>query len=376
MKKNVAEQRFSTCTSQIKQASNRLEITMNKDKLVVTEIKGSALEAGRAYGEGFGQMMMGFCRQELKPDKRKIGYARKCWKHTVKHAPESARFIEGMAQGSGLSLDHVGLLTLHEEVYHEPHCTAFAATGSATRAGKTVVAMNWDWATNLYPWAGLLKLTVKGAPRVATYHYPGLWACAGVNEYGMTLMWTGGGYLPKVPPMVGVPTYVLIAEVLRRNSVQAAVDYLAGVPIAGCFIFHLGDAAGNIAIVEGAAGKQAVDRTGDVLFRANHYTCRDIVACSKQTTPLPRKNATTVFRYERMKALMEEHGGKISVSVAKKVLTDRHGAWPWIHQFPGGKDSVTLGGMTIDSLFAVAQERALYTCRGGRTAGPWQVVEA
>ena len=347
------------------------------ERLAVTQIKGTPRNCGRAYGEAFATAMLGFCKQELRPDKRKLAYARTCWKHTLKHAPTSAQFVQGMAEGSHLSLDHAALLTLHEEIYHEPHCTAFAATRGATRGGKTIVAMNWDWAPNLYPWAGLLKLSMQGSPRAALYHYPGIWASAGVNEHGLSLMWTGGGYLPKVAPLVGVPTYILIAEILRLKSVDEAIVFLASVPIAGCFLFHLGDAQGNIAVVEAAAGKQFVDRTGDLLFRANHYTCRDIVACSAQSDPLPKEGGvTTFFRYRRMKQLMAQHAGKITPTVAKAVLTDRHGKWPWIHVYPGGPDKEKLNGLTIDSLFAVSQDRALTTCRGGHTPGPWQTVTA
>lgn len=339
-----------------------------------TVIKGTPLKCGRAYGEAFATMMIGFCKQELRPNSARLAYARSCWKHTVKHAPVSAEFIRGMAEGSGLSLDHAGLITLHEEVYHEPHCTAFTASKTATRGGKTIVAMNWDWAPNLYPWPGLLDLSMTSSPRAALYHYPGLWASAGINEHGLALMWTGGGYLPKVAPLVGVPTYVLIAEILRRRTVNEAIAFLSAVPIAGCFLFHLGDAAGNVAVIEGAAGKQVVDRSGDLLFRANHYTCREIVACSSQADPLPTTGATTVFRFRRMSELMKKHEGKLTPSITRKVLTDRRGRWPWIHVFPGGPDQEKLSGMTIDSLFAVSQDRTLTTCRGGETPGPWQTI--
>jgi predicted choloylglycine hydrolase len=321
--------------------------------------------------------MMGFCKQELRPDKQRLAYARACWKHTLKHAPRSAQFVQGMAEGSRLSLDHAALLTLHEEVYHQPHCTAFVATRKATASGKTIVAQNWDWLPNLYPWAGLLKLSIQGAPAAALYHYPGLWACAGINAHGLSLMWTGGGYLPKVAPLVGVPTYILIAEILQRKTVAEAIDFLFSVPIAGCFLFHLGDADGNIAVVEAAAGKLHIDVTSDLLFRANHYTCRDIVACSMQSDPLPKKEGvTTVFRYRRMKQLMAEHTGKITPAVTRAVLTDRHGKWPWIHAYPGGPEKEKLGGLTIDSLFAVCQDRTLTTCRGGFKPGPWQTLSA
>lgn len=348
---------------------------MNADTLPLTSFKGKPADCGEAYGEKFGNLILGFCKQELRPDRRRVNYAARCWELVLKHAPASATFMRGVARGSGLSIEHITLTSLHEEIYHEPHCTAFIATGDATRRRETIVAQNWDWLPQLYPWAGLLKLDMTDSPRTATYHYPGLWACAGINEHGLALMWTGGGYLPKVKPLVGLPTYVLIAEVLRRRSVDDAVRYIASVPLAGCFLFFLGDADGDTAVVEAAAGKHVVDRAGDVMLRANHYTCPDIVRCSRQRKLIkdPRKPFTTLFRAERMAAMTRELHGRIDRAAAQQILSDRTGPWPWLHQFPKPSDP-GLGGMTIDSLFAVCGKRELWAARGGREPGRWQRV--
>ena len=40
-----------------------------------------------------------------------------------------------------------------------------------------------------------------------------------------------------------------------------------------------------------------------------------------------------------------------------------------------GQDASTLRALTIDSLLADCKNRALHTCRGGRTPGPWQMIE-
>ncbi len=149
----------------------------NRDKLELHTIRGTAIQCGRQYGQRWSTGMLGFYYQELRPDKQKLAYARRCWEHVEKACPHSAQFMRGMARGSGLTVDQVALLALHEENHHiRPHCTAFAATGAATRGGKTLVAMNWDWSAQLYPWAGLLRLDARGSPRALTYHYPGLWA--------------------------------------------------------------------------------------------------------------------------------------------------------------------------------------------------------
>ena len=209
--------------------------------------------------------------------------------------------------------------------------------GRGHAGGKALVAMNWDWSAPLHPWASLLRLDMKGSPRVLTYHYPGLWAGAGINEHGLAFMWMGAGYMPQLNPRVGLPTYVVIAEILRRRSVPAVLRWLDSVQHAGCFIFFIGDEKGRIAVIEGMPACLAVDRSAQALTRANHYECGNIVKAAKQS-----------------------------------ILTDRDGPGPWLHQYPYGTSRFTSGGMTVDSLLAVSEDRALFTCRGGREPGPWQ----
>ncbi len=345
---------------------------MNSNRLTLTRITGTPRTCGEAYGETFEPLIMGFVRQELRPDRKRLAFARRCEGHIENSAPTSAAFLRGMAAGSHLSLDHLTLLTLHEEIVHVPHCTAFVATGNATRGRKTIVAQNWDWAPNLYPWAGLLRLEIKGRPRAALYHYPGLWACAGVNDAGLALMWTGAGYFPKVPPAVGVPTYVIIAEILLRRSVAEALAFLKAVKVAGSFIFFLADAGGDVAVVEAVPGKLHIERSREAMTRANHYTCPELIQCSKQVL---KRGHASLMKHARMSELVGSNIGKLDANSAKKILTDRGSKWPGLNQFPCGKDSVALSGMTVDSLIAVCEERVLWTCRGGREPGPWQSVE-
>jgi hypothetical protein len=345
---------------------------MSSDLLPIADFKGSPEACGAAYGETFATLLMGFCRQEVTPSQKRLAYARRCWPHVEESAPTAAKFLRGMAAGSKLSLEHVTLLTLHEEICHKPHCTALAAAGEASD-GKTLIGQNWDWAPQLYPWAGLLRLAQRGQPRLATYHYPGLWACAGVNEAGLGLVWTGGGYFPLVGPVAGVPTYVLIAEILRQRTADEALAYLRTVKHAGSFIFFLGDATGATIVVEAVPGKLAVDRSATPLCRANHYVDPQILKKGRQVAPR-RAKSTTLQREQRMAALVEKHRGRLTPAAAQTILTDRGTDWPWLHQFPGGRQERTLDGMTIDSLLVICEDRQLWTCRGGRTPGPWQCV--
>lgn len=85
--------------------------------------------------------------------------------------------------------------------------------------------------------------------------FPGLPTCAGMNSEGLTLLWTGSGYLPPRMPKVGIPTYGLVFELLLKKDVPAAVKYLKGIKNAGAFIFFLADKKGNFVVVEAVPGR-------------------------------------------------------------------------------------------------------------------------
>jgi isopenicillin-N N-acyltransferase-like protein len=348
--------------------------TNDIERLTMTSLEGTVGECGEAYGEAFETRILGFCQQEVKPDKKRLSYAERCWVHIERDAPISAEFIKGMAAGSHLSLEHVTLLTLHEEIAHGG-CTAFAASAEATLEGKAIIGQNWDFPPSIYPWVGLLRLELEGALNTLTYHMPGLWACAGINEAGLSLVWTSTGIFPPVLPEVGVPTYVVVAEILRHKSVRDAIRYIKGIKLAGAFNFFLGDASGSIAVVEAMPGYVSVDQSGPTMTRANHYANADMVRLARQdVSGGVEETYATVYRSERMAELIQQYQGEISPAVAKEILLDREGDWPWLHQYPAGVGKVELKAMTLDSLFAVCKDRVFFTCRGGREPGPWQEV--
>lgn len=339
------------------------------DKLSVTKIRGSAERCGEIYGESFEHLIRGFFAQELVVNSHWQKRAKQCWNLTKKWAPRSAAFLKGMARSSELTVSELSLLSLHEEIYHsnftdrrQQHCTAIAATGSETRNGNTIMGENWDWSPNLYPWAGVLKLSITGTPSVAAYHYPGLWNCCGVNSAGLSFMWTGGGYFPVVKPKVGVPTYIIISEIMSMKSVDEVLNYLQKVPNAGSFIFLLGDARKQIAAVEAIPGKLSIERSPDLQYRANLYCCPEIMKSSKQVKDPEPKKCHSVIRMKKLKGLVAKQQGPISVQSIKNILSAKsifvdHG----------------LKGMTIDRIVADSKQRVLWTRRGGKaTSSSWQ----
>src|SRR5262249_47747124 len=106
----------------------------------LTVIEGKPRERGRQYGKAFADSIRAFLDREIygafigKPSPREamLRYAGACAKAVRAFSPTVHDEMEGVAEGSGLSLDEVVLVSLHEELWHKgvlpkvEHCTAVA----------------------------------------------------------------------------------------------------------------------------------------------------------------------------------------------------------------------------------------------------------
>src|SRR5262249_13550254 len=82
---------------------------------------------------------------------------------------------------------------------------------------------------------------------------------AGLNSAGIALCWTSGQSLNIHGPRVGIPSYVLIAQMLYQPTLQEAVAEARRAKQAGWFVFVLADGEGQLANVEGSPKELAVE---------------------------------------------------------------------------------------------------------------------
>ncbi|MBI2194530.1 MAG: hypothetical protein HYU36_21335 [Planctomycetes bacterium] len=327
----------------------------------VLEFSGTPRACGRAYGECQAEAVRAFMAQEVPPDGKRLRYAGLCWEKLQRWERPVAEWTRGMAQGSGLAVEEITLLLLHEEIVHTKPCTGFGAAGAATRDGGAIIGQNWDWGPSLYPWSMLVRARTDSAPATLTYAYPGLWASAGMNEHGLSLVWTGSGYSPKVRPVVGIPTYALIAGILACRSCRDAIALMEQSPISGCFIFFLADAHGEVWVVEGLPRRILAVPCRDVLSRANHYECPESCAESRQSLPPARVWHNTRSRALRAAELLQKFHGRIDGHAAQCILRDhepRLGLSICQHPVPGRP------AFTIDSFYAFPARKELWIARG------------
>ncbi len=318
----------------------------------------------KAYGEEFFESINIGLDTDTRPDKGQLAYMAQCLKVLWRHGKKLDDMIGGIAAGSGrTSLDIARLF--FEGMGTVRNCTAVAATGRGTLDGNPIIGMNWDGPVSLYPWARLLRFSVNGWPRMLLYSSrPGQVPCAGINEHGMSLVWTSAD--PSIrqrfkEARVGVPTYCQIAGVLACKDCREAIALLKEAPNAGGFIFLLADAKGKAWVVEAVPSRIHCVECPDATGRANHLESPELIRLSGQQVPVSTPMNNTAARGQRIHELVSKYYGRIDRPAVEAMLGDsagRPGHTICRNRVKGDPC------MTIDSFYLLPAKRQLWIARG------------
>jgi isopenicillin-N N-acyltransferase-like protein len=334
----------------------------------LTTIRGTPRERGRQYGRAFRTEICDFLDREIyapfaqisgNTKAKMLDYARRCSEAVSDYSPILSDEVAGAAEGAGLKVEELVLITLHEELYHRgvlpsvDHCTVAAAGPPETADGHAYVGQTWDWMQSVYGLSTMLLWDRPEGPSLLSYAYPGLWAGAGVNEAGIALCWTTATDEQGIPgPRVGIPSYLLIAQILYQESLDAAVEEARRARHAGWFTFVLADGEGRLANIEGSPRELAVEFDRGHMARHN-YGSRQMTGVPEGAPP--RLNA----QCQHMKDLLAGARGRLDCSTLQSFLGD--------HQFPICKSDGTIDGLLFDTTSRVA-----YVTRGPSCSGRWK----
>lgn len=154
-----------------------------------------------------------------------------------------------------------------------------------------------------------------------TYHLPGLPIGNAMNSKGVAVAWTGAGYFPLVKPKPGVPTYLLLIELMLKSSVNDCLRYLSNCRIAGASILGLVDSGGNSALVEALPGRHIVDQSHDLIFRANHYVCQESIRRAKQDDWSRTHSGLRMCSFEKAKTTFLPKSSHCHAKHIRELLT-------------------------------------------------------
>jgi hypothetical protein len=295
----------------------------------LTVVAGTPRERGRQYGKQFATAIGKFLEQEIViPFGSRVTrdgmlrYAGQCAQEIRGYSLEVFDELEGMAEGAGMDLEEVIAVTLHEEFYHQGilptagHCTAIAAGPPDTADKHAYVGQTWDWFVSLYGVSQMLLWKRADGPSVLAYAYPGLWVGAGLNSEGIALCWTSTESRGIAGPRVGIPSYVLIAQMLYQKSLNDALEEARRAKHAGWFTFVLADSEGRLANVEGSPKELAIEEHKGRLAR--------VYFGSRKMTGTPEGQPVKYHpRCQKMYDLLGESKGTLNAVRLRELLSDQ-----------------------------------------------------
>jgi isopenicillin-N N-acyltransferase-like protein len=342
------------------------------DHTLIT-IEGKPRQRGKQYGAKFKDAIRSFLDREIyrvcarhATRDQLLAYARDCTRAVKKYSLAITEELEGMAEGAGMKLEEIVLVTLHEETAGHKggklppvqHCTALGAAPPDTRDGHTYVGQNWDWMVSVYGLSQMLLWKRPEGPSLLAYSYPGLWVGAGLNSAGVALCWTWGEGRGIKGPRVGIPSYVLIAQMLYQDTLAGALKEAERARHAGWFAFVLGDRKGQLTTVEGTPERLVIQKPRGHTARAS-YACREILGGAKG------KPLEIHPQCRRMFDLLGESRGKLDRARLQGFFGDHKST---ICKHPDSKG----GGFTVDSMLFDCTRGEAHVSRGPGCSGRWK----
>jgi isopenicillin-N N-acyltransferase-like protein len=289
-------------------------------------------------------------------------YADACGASVKTYSQELYDELEGIAEGAGIEVDEVVLITLHEELYHRgalpkvPHCTALAVGPPVTKNSETLVGQTWDWMQSVFGLSQVVHWQRDNGPSVLAYGFPGMFCGAGMNAAGLALCWTSAGLADQsVGVRVGIPSYVLLTHLLYQQSLEDVITEARRATNAGWFTFVMGDGSGRLLNVEGSPKGVVVEPTRKILARVG-YGSREMTGLS------PEQPVALHPRCEKSCRYMDTHHGQVDARRMQVLLED-----------PGYEISV--GKSTIDMMVFDTTKRVAWVSRGPSYRVAWKKFE-
>ncbi|UCE80620.1 MAG: hypothetical protein JSV94_05555 [Methanobacteriota archaeon] len=341
-------------------------IVMGKS-LFTMELNGEPYDRGYKYGESCKNLIARMIEEQFFQEfsgkltrDQLVRHARKYEPFIQDYSPEIADELKGMAEGSGQSYDEIVMVNALEErkAFERPHCTAFAATGNATVDGETYEGQSWDGIEGEW-WDGelslLFKVRRKNGPDLLNYTNPGILVCAGLNSNGIGINWNT---VPQKEPTVGVPTYIIVAEILRQKTLGDALDAVTRADRAGYFNFIITDDT-ELYDVEATPSDTDISYGGEFVGHANHFVSNKFSSAENEGM-----TSSSIVRHNRINRLLKDNYGKIDLEVCMSFFRDHVNYPSSICCHPGDDPDPKQRGLTLDSWISIPSKRELWIAHG------------
>ena len=312
-------------------------------RLTRVELTGSPRERGVTHGERFAdeieenvQTYLGAFEHYGASESVVYEQAEEFWPLIQRENEEYAEEMRGVAEGSGCPIEDITILNARYEVMYSAYaetareldgdhprpdgCTAFGAQPEITNNGHTIIGQNWDWKPPINVFMQDIRRDDK--PNIVAMTEAGIvGGKIGVNEHGIGMLLNGLVEEHDGENPFRKPYHVRFREVLDAPRLDAAIEPLITKDRANSGNVLLGHAEGELIDLELApeTANYLYPQDG-LLTHANHFEDR-----SNVTSEFEKITPDTLCRAPRLKRLLEQHKGEITIDTSKGALRDHFG---------------------------------------------------
>jgi hypothetical protein len=283
-------------------------------------------------------------------------------------SPAFVAEVRGLADGAGITIEEALLCQVRGTAARVPveGCTAFAVTGSATADGGTLGAQNIDHEPEYADIMVLLWVKPDdGRPEALMPTVAGQLGYQGMNEWGLAHFSNG---LFDYEWQMGLPHYPLKRLLLEQRAVADGIALMANnrTCTAGNVLLcdgqgHLGDVEYRPEGISVCAGQWP-----DAVLHTNHYLSEAFSVHETHSVVDSRA------RLGRLRELLREDWGQITVDTVQQILADHQGD-PCAICRHGGTPGERFGGYhSVAGLIAEPDKRLLHVRRGHGCLGFWR----
>ncbi len=221
--------------------------------------------------------------------------------------------VDGVAEGSGRSLEEIALLNVRYELLvgmmkgnAQAHpappdaCTSFAVLPERSKNGDTVIGQNWDWVRGIN--TAVSRVTRDDGPDFIHIGEVGtVGGMQGVNEHGIgvvinALMTTEDGKYAYEKPF-----RMRVRDILNARNMQEAILGVCGSNRTVAMNFIIAHEDGIAIDIETGADREAFIYPEDgLLTHSNHFCALDVESEVVRLWP------NTMYRHVRLERLLRQ----------------------------------------------------------------------
>lgn len=352
----------------------------------VVDLSGSPRAMGRAFGQSFRGGIHELRRvrlsnaltQALEYGGRSVGedwlygVARLCLPYVEAQHPEGFEELEGIAQGSGLSVEEVwamnaltdlrdvaafGQLALLPELpADEEGCSSVVVPGPASADGTPLVGQTWDLGTDNLPFVCVVRRRPEHGPATIALTTLGCLSLIGLNELGVAVG-TTNLRTRDARPGVG---YLDIIHKALAGDFESACDAVRDARRAGAHYYYIASSEGEAVSFECSADTYAEVSIGVRPYvHTNHILEPSLKSLEVMNTP----TSSSHYRQSRLTSLVGSEA--LEAKQLRAFFADTDGGELAINR----KD---FGGISSNASVVMAPaHRSFWAVHGPADDGPW-----